>query len=67
MGEEDSTTIWSETRRNDCRRGQQGDLDLFRMAGLSIAFNSSCKDLDQMANICVQSRNLADIIPKLPL
>jgi len=45
----------------------RGDLDLFRMAGFSIAFNSSCKDLDQMASICVQSQNLADIIPQLPL
>jgi phosphoserine phosphatase len=45
----------------------RGDLDLFRMAGLSVAFNSSCRDLDQMASVCVQSENLADIIPKLPL
>jgi phosphoserine phosphatase len=45
----------------------RGDLELFRMAGLSVAFNSSCKDLDQMASVCVQSENLADIIPKLPL
>jgi phosphoserine phosphatase len=44
-----------------------GDLELFQMAGLSIAFNSSCKDLDQMASICVQSGNLLDIIPKLAL
>jgi len=45
----------------------KGDLDLFQMAGFSIAFNSSCKDLDQMANICIQSGNLADVIPKLPI
>jgi phosphoserine phosphatase len=45
----------------------RGDLDLFRMAGLSVAFNSSCRDLDEMASVCVQSRNLADVIPKLPL
>ncbi len=45
----------------------RGDLELFRMAGLSVAFNSSCQDLDQMASVCVQSQNLADIIPKLPL
>ena len=45
----------------------RGDLDMFRMAGFSVAFNSSCPDLDQMANICIQSQNLADIIPKLPL
>jgi len=45
----------------------RGDMDMFRMAGFSIAFNSSCKDLDQMADICIQSQNLADVIPKLPL
>ena len=45
----------------------RGDLDLFRMAGLSVAFNSSCTELDQMASICVESQNLADVIPRLPL
>ena len=45
----------------------KGDLDLFRIAGLSVAFNSSCKDLDQIASICVRSQNLAEIIPQLPL
>ena len=44
-----------------------GDIDMFQMVGFSIAFNSSCKDLDQIATFCIQSRNLADIIPKLPL
>lgn len=44
-----------------------GDLDMFQMVGFSIAFNSSCSDLNQIANICIQSQNLADIIPKLPL
>jgi len=37
------------------------------MVGFSIAFNSSCKDLDQIANLCISSKNLADIIPQLPL
>ena len=45
----------------------RGDLELFRMVGFSVAFNSSCKDLDQMATICIRSGNLADVIPKLPL
>ena len=45
----------------------RGDLGLFQMAGLSFAFNSSCRDLDQMACVCIQSENLADVIPKLPL
>ncbi len=44
-----------------------GDLEMFRTVGFSIAFNSSCKDLDQIATLCVQSQNLTDIIPKLPL
>ncbi|OGP93391.1 MAG: hypothetical protein A2157_17945 [Deltaproteobacteria bacterium RBG_16_47_11] len=45
----------------------RGDLEMFRMVGFSIAFNSSCKDLDQIASVCIQSENLIDIIPKLPL
>jgi len=45
----------------------KGDIDMFRMVGFSIAFNSSCQDLEQIANLCFQSKNLADIIPKLPL
>ena len=45
----------------------RGDLDLFRMAGMSVAFNSSCRELDQMASVCVQGQNLADIIPTLPI
>jgi len=44
-----------------------GDMDMFQMVGFSIAFNSSCSDLDRIANICVQSQNLADIIPRLPV
>jgi len=45
----------------------RGDIDMFQMVGFSIAFNSSCKELDQIASACIQSQNLADIIPKLPL
>jgi phosphoserine phosphatase len=44
-----------------------GDLEMFRAVGFSVAFNSSCRDLDQIARVCVQSQNLIDIIPKLPL
>lgn len=43
-----------------------GDMDMFQMVGFSIAFNSSCKDLDQIASACIQSGNLLDIIPMLP-
>jgi len=45
----------------------KGDIDMFQMAGFSIAFNSSCAELDEVASIRIQSQNLADIIPKLPL
>jgi phosphoserine phosphatase len=45
----------------------KGDIDMFQKAGFSIAFNSSCKDLDRIANVFIQSLNLVDIIPKLPL
>jgi len=44
-----------------------GDLEMFRVVGFSVAFNSSCTDLDQIATQCVQSQNLSDIIPRLPL
>ncbi|OGP91405.1 MAG: hypothetical protein A2156_12190 [Deltaproteobacteria bacterium RBG_16_48_10] len=44
-----------------------GDLGMFQAVGFSIAFNSSCKDLDQIATLCVQSEDLIDIIPRLPL
>ena len=45
----------------------KGDIDMFQMVGFSIAFNSSCSDLNQIANLCISSKNLADIIPKLAL
>jgi len=45
----------------------KGDIDMFQMVGFSIAFNSSCRDLDQIASVCIQSQNLADIIPNLPI
>ncbi len=45
----------------------RGDIDMFEMVGFSIAFNSSCIDLVQIANVCIQSQNLIDIIPKLPI
>ena len=45
----------------------KGDMDMFRMVGFCIAFNSSCKDLEQIASVCVPSQSLADIIPHLPI
>jgi phosphoserine phosphatase len=43
----------------------KGDMDMFQMVGFSIAFNSSCSDLDRIANLCILNKNLADIIPRL--
>ncbi len=43
-----------------------GDKDMLQMAGFSVAFNSSCQDLEEIADTCVRTQNLADIIPKLP-
>ena len=45
----------------------KGDIDMFQMVGFSVAFNSSCSNLDKIANACIPSQNLTDIIPKLPL
>jgi phosphoserine phosphatase len=44
----------------------KGDMDMFQRVGFSISFNSSCSELDKIASVCIQSQNLADIIPKLP-
>jgi phosphoserine phosphatase len=45
----------------------KGDMDMFQMVGFSIAFNSSCQGLDQIASVCIRSQDLADIIPRLPI
>lgn len=44
-----------------------GDLDMLQMAGFSVAFNSSCADLRQIADVCITNQDLADIIPVLPV
>jgi hydroxymethylpyrimidine pyrophosphatase-like HAD family hydrolase len=43
-----------------------GDIEMFKKVGFSVAFNSACAELDQIANACIQSENLADIIRQLP-
>ena len=43
-----------------------GDMDMLQMAGFSVAFNSSCQDLDQIADVCIKNENLAEIIPRMP-
>jgi phosphoserine phosphatase len=45
----------------------KGDIDMFKMVGFSIAFNSSCNDLEQIANVCIKGKNLANIIPQLSI
>jgi phosphoserine phosphatase len=45
----------------------RGDLDMFQRVGFSVAFNSSCRELEEVASLCIESQNLTDIIPRLPL
>jgi phosphoserine phosphatase len=42
-----------------------GDIDMLRMVGLPIAFNSSSKTLAGIAKISVESADLRDLIPHL--
>ncbi len=42
-----------------------GDIAMFQMAGLSIAFNSHSPQLDAFASLSIQSPDLRDIIPSL--
>ena len=44
-----------------------GDIDMLQMAGFSVAFNSSCQDLEKIAHLCMKGENLAEIIPLLPI
>jgi phosphoserine phosphatase len=43
-----------------------GDIEMFKKVGFSVAFNSACKELDEIASVCIRSEHLADIIPQLP-
>jgi phosphoserine phosphatase len=42
-----------------------GDLGMFEMAGVSVAFNSVCDPLKKIATFCLHSSNLRDLIPAL--
>lgn len=42
-----------------------GDIQMFRMAGLSIAFNSLSPKLEAMATLSLRSMDLRDLIPAL--
>lgn len=44
-----------------------GDIEMFQMVGYSIAFNSSSRDLENIASVSVKSQNLREIIPNLPI
>ena len=42
-----------------------GDVQMFRMAGLSIAFNSLSPQLNALATLCVRTMDMRDLIPPL--
>ena len=44
-----------------------GDLEMFALSGFRVAFNSSCTELDEVADLIIKTDNMADMIPKLPL
>jgi phosphoserine phosphatase len=61
-------------RRFDARKEQilavgdsTGDIDMFQMAGLSIAFNSLSPQLDSLATLSIRSTDLRDLIANLSL
>ena len=67
MGEEDPEEFEVRPEESIAIGDSLGDKDMLQMAGFSVAFNSSCQDLEEIADICVKNQNLADIIPRLPL
>jgi phosphoserine phosphatase len=44
-----------------------GDIEMFRMAGFSISFNSSSRELDRVADVVITGNDLSHIIPRLPM
>ncbi|NQU78167.1 HAD-IB family phosphatase [Candidatus Woesearchaeota archaeon] len=42
------------------------DVEAFKEVGLSIAFNSSSSELKEVADKCVDTHNLVDVIPYIP-
>jgi phosphoserine phosphatase len=42
-----------------------GDLGMFEMAGVSVAFNSACDPLKKIASFCLHSSDLRDLIAPL--
>jgi hydroxymethylpyrimidine pyrophosphatase-like HAD family hydrolase len=42
-----------------------GDVAMFQMAGLSIAFNSLSAKVDALATLSIRSTDLRDLIPPL--
>jgi len=58
-----------EVRRDETMAigDSQGDLDMFAFSGFRVAFNSSSTALDEAADAVVETADMADIIPRLPL
>ncbi|MBW2122720.1 MAG: HAD-IB family phosphatase [Deltaproteobacteria bacterium] len=45
----------------------RGDLGMFSLSGFRVSFNSSSPELVREADLVVESADLADLIPRLPL
>ena len=45
----------------------QGDLEMFAFSGFRVAFNSSSRELDELANLVIRTDNMANVIPGLPV
>ncbi|MEW6614586.1 MAG: HAD family phosphatase [Thermodesulfobacteriota bacterium] len=71
----DKKALWAERVMNKYKTKREeviaigdspGDKELFEIAGFSVAFNPSSKELNSIADVIVSSDNISDIIPKLP-
>jgi phosphoserine phosphatase len=43
-----------------------GDKEMFEIAGFSVAFNPSCKELSRIADVVVNGNDMSDIVAMLP-
>jgi phosphoserine phosphatase len=43
-----------------------GDKEMFEIAGFSVAFNPSCKELSRIADVVVNGNDMSDIVATLP-
>ena len=67
MGGKDSETIRGQIRRNDASGTAGVTSSCFGWRGCLLLLIRPARDLDQIASICVQSQNLTDVIPMLPI